>query len=163
MNTTALDDLRLMSLEQLERCYAAAHKNVLISLPTGCFEGFLLARLTNRGARRLSVRASEAFAFKLFSFGIDFDAGSWFFGPTRLRIGRFVADIGPSHWRDVSTVVRLRYTPSRLPFRHLLYDEVTPLGPSLCLGLGGLDAERGEGDHFFFALSRSLAGDQHQA
>ena len=31
---------------------------------------------------------------------------------------------------------------------------VKPLSADLCLGLGGINAERGEGDHFFFALYR---------
>jgi hypothetical protein len=34
----------------------------------------------------------------------------------------------------------------------LLYDEVKMLSPSLCLGIGGINAARGRGDHFFFAL-----------
>jgi hypothetical protein len=36
----------------------------------------------------------------------------------------------------------------------VLYDEVKPLGPDLCLGIGGINARVGRGDHFFFALAR---------
>jgi hypothetical protein len=36
----------------------------------------------------------------------------------------------------------------------MLYDEVKPLSADLLLGLGGVNAETGEGDHFFFTLER---------
>jgi hypothetical protein len=60
---------------------------------------------------------------------------------------------GRSRWRDTETV-RLHYEVSRLPgpVRAVLYDEVKVLSPSLCLGIGGINAARGRGDHFFYAL-----------
>jgi hypothetical protein len=51
-------------------------------------------------------------------------------------------------------VVRLGYDVSRLPgfVRRHLYDEVRPLGPELCLGIGGLNRAAGRGALFYFAL-----------
>jgi hypothetical protein len=39
------------------------------------------------------------------------------------------------------------------PIRDQLYDEVKPLAPDLCLGIGGTNHESDEGDHFWFALT----------
>jgi hypothetical protein len=88
-------------------------------------------------------------------FGIDFDRRRWFFVDPRLLVGRFATECGPSRWRDTDSV-RLTYHGSRLPriIRSSLYDEVKPLSDELCLGMGGINADRGTGDHFFFALRR---------
>jgi hypothetical protein len=51
-------------------------------------------------------------------------------------------------------VLQLHYDVSRLPIRRVLYDEIKPLADGTILGLGGIDAGRGEGDHFFFELRR---------
>lgn len=66
-----------------------------------------------------------------------------------------VPRVGPSRWRDTEAVT-LHYERSRLPapIRGVLYDEVKPLTDTICLGLGGINAERGDGDQFFFALER---------
>ena len=74
---------------------------------------------------------------------------------TRFAIGRFDARIGPSRWRDTDAI-QLHYDPSRLPgpIKGRLYDEIKPLSGDLVLGLGGVNAERGEGDHFWFVLTR---------
>jgi hypothetical protein len=39
----------------------------------------------------------------------------------------------------------------------MLYDEVKPLSRDACLGIGGVNAGRGAGDHFFFVLERTAA------
>jgi len=71
----------------------------------------------------------------------------------RSAAGSFRIDEGPSRWRD-TRVLRLHYDRSRLPIRAILYDELKPLAGGRILGLGGIDAARGEGDHFFFELTR---------
>jgi hypothetical protein len=88
-------------------------------------------------------------------WGIDFDRRLWFFFAPRLAIGRFELRVDESRWRD-TRAVQLHYDVSRLPhaIRRQLYDEVKPLSDRWMLGIGGIDRERGEGDHFFFALER---------
>jgi hypothetical protein len=123
--------------------------------PSGVFRGRFLCWLDTRGAKRLDVRAMDTLLFRWLRFGIDFDRRLWWFVRPELAAGRFYATVGPSRWRSTPTL-RLRYDISSLPapLRGMLYDEVKPLSADVCLGLGGLDAKRGDGDHFFFALQR---------
>jgi hypothetical protein len=143
---------RGQSLEELEAIYAGEG---LREVPRGVFAGEVLARLDNRGARSLVNRAIQVPQFEWTPFGIDFDDRRWYFVRPSLRIGRFDARPARSRWRDTDTIA-LEYDASRLPraIKALLYDEVKPLGEDLLLGLGGIARERGEGDHFFFALRR---------
>jgi hypothetical protein len=145
--------LASMSTDAVERLY---RETPAMAAPRGVFRGVHLHRLGTRGARRLRFRAIEGFAFQLIPFGIDFEQRAWFFADPRITMGRFDARIGPSRWRPTDALC-LRYDPSRLPqsVMRLLYDEVKPLSDSLCLGLGGVNAGRGDGDHFFFALERT--------
>ena len=142
--------LRQCTLAELEGIYAAPRP---VGVPAGVFRGIHLAWLDTPGARHPLIRPLQYVGFQLTPFGIDFGARLWFFFDQRLAVGRFTADVGASRWRDTDTV-RLRYEVSRLPrpLRALLYDEVKPLSSTLCLGLGGINAPRGRGDHFFFAL-----------
>jgi hypothetical protein len=142
--------LRQCPLAELEALYAAPRP---LSVPAGIFRGIHLVWLDTPGARHPVIRPLQHLGFRLTPFGIDFTAHRWFFFHPRLAVGRFTADVGASRWRDTDTV-RLRYDVSRLPgrLRALLYDEVKPLSSTLCLGLGGINAPRGRGDHFFFAL-----------
>lgn len=145
-------DLARLSVDALEDLYAAERA---LEVPRGVFRGRVLARLPNAGARRLRWRATQVPMFEWVPFGIDFDRRRWFFGRASILVGRFDATIEPSRWRPTE-VVALRYDPSRLPgaIKRYLYDEVKPLGDALALGLGGVDAAVGEGDHFFFSLER---------
>lgn len=145
-----LDHLERCSLAELEALYATGGS---VDVPTGHYRGLHLRRIDAPGARRPGYALSAAFG--LLPFGIDFDRCCWTFGHPSVRAGLFVAEPGRSRWRETETV-RLRYTPSRLPFfvRRVLYDEVKPLTSSLALGMGGLWADAGRGDHFFFALLR---------
>ncbi len=149
-----LSDLQRCSLPQLESIYGAARADARASLlPEGCYGGVHLAWLNTAGARHPITRPLQQLGFCWLPFGVDFTARRWFFFDRRLGVGRFVAQPGPSRWRDTQTV-RLDYAVSRLPrpLRGLLYDEVKPISASLCLGIGGINAPRGRGDHFFFAL-----------
>lgn len=142
--------LQRCSVAELEALYVRPHP---VRVPAGIHRGTHLVWLDTPGARYPLIHPLQHLGFRLTPFGIDFNARLWFFFHHRLAVGRFTADIGPSRWRDTDTV-RLRYEVSNLPgpLRALLYDEVKPLSPSLCLGLGGINAPRGRGDHFFFAL-----------
>ena len=152
MATPTLSELRAASLDELEAVYASDRP---FALPAGCYRGIHLRRLTTPGASRLVNRLPQYLGFEASPFGIDFDRACWFFYSRRLCAGRFTAAIAPSRWRPTPTVT-LDYAASRLPapVRGVLYDEVKPLSESLCLGLGGTNAERDQGDHFFFALER---------
>ncbi|MFW5877146.1 MAG: hypothetical protein ACOCXM_10455 [Myxococcota bacterium] len=126
-----------------------------IGIPAGAFRGRVLCRLDNPGARRLWWRGTQKLGFEWLPFGVDFSRRRWFFFGPALGVGRFEPRIQASRWRDTRAVA-LHYDPSGLPgpVRRVLYDEVKPLGPDLVLGLGGIHAGPGLGDHFFFLLER---------
>ncbi len=152
-----LSCLQRCSLSQLEEIYALPRAEAdALGPPKGCYRGVHLAWLNTAGARHPLTRPLQHLGFCWLPFGVDFVARRWFFFDRKLGLGRFDAQTGPSRWRDTQTV-RLEYDVSRLPrpLRNLLYDEVKPLSASLCLGIGGVNAPRGRGDHFFFALVSS--------
>lgn len=148
-----LADLLEADVRALERLFAEAP---LGPEPTaGVFRGTVLRWLLPPRGAGLLWMALDVSLFVLPPFGVDFGRSCWYFWTPRLRTGRFEARRGPSRWRDAE-VLALRYGASRLPapVRGALYDEIKPLGPDLCLGIGGIDAPAGAGEHFFFALSR---------
>jgi hypothetical protein len=148
----ALSDLQEKSLPELESLW---HKTPLGPRPLGKFRGRFLKWTDSPGSRKLAVRALDYPAFVISPFGIDFDKSAWWFVHPRLAAGRFELREGRSRWRDTEAM-QVHYDPSRLPaaIKSMFYDEVKQLSGSLVLGFGGLNAERGEGDHFFFALQR---------
>jgi hypothetical protein len=145
-----LDDLRRADRAALEAAFGA---DTPVEPPRGRYRGFYLHSCASVGARRPLNRAMVMAGFRLVPFGLDFDASCWWFGFARARVGRFEPTIGRSRWRPAN-VLQLHYHPSRLPeaVRRHLYDEVKPLGPELCLGMGGLNRPAGEGELFYFAL-----------
>jgi hypothetical protein len=150
--TPTLTSLKRASLDDLERIYA---EDRALSLPRGRFRGVFLGPVRSRAARRPWNRLMYVSGFQLPRFGVDFDRRRWWFHLSSLQVGRFEPRIARSRWRDTDTVA-LHYEASRLPglVKRILYDEVKPLGPDLCLCIGGLNRERDEGDLFFFALTR---------
>jgi hypothetical protein len=148
-----LAEVRALDLAGLERLFREAPVG---PLPGGVFRGTHLARLESLERRPL-WRTIDRLAFETVPFGIDFDQKRWWFGHRKLAVGHFRTTAAPVHsrWRDTD-VIALEYDVSRLPrkIRDVLYDEVKPLSDRLCLGLGGINREVGEGDHFFFALER---------
>lgn len=147
-----IHELRQMDVHGIEEQFASEHP---IALPSGRFRGSFLTKLETAGARKPLNRLISYVGFEATPFGVDFDTLCWYFWHPRLQVGSFRPLVGPSRWRDTQ-VIALHYDVSRLPppIRGLLYDEVKPLDDSLCLGIGGLNAERDEGDLFFFALER---------
>lgn len=155
---TSLDALRWATLPDLERIYARrdeSARSAPLRLPTGRFRGHYLRLVESHGARRWDNRLMVWLGFALPRFGVDFTSCAWWFHHPSLQVGAFEPRRGPSRWRSTDTL-QLRYHPSRLPWpvKPLLYDEVLPLSDDLCLGLGGINRERGEGDLFYFALAR---------
>ena len=148
-----LERLRRASLAELEALYRRPDEPWV---PEGWFHGHVLVRLDNPGARHPFNLAMQLALFHATPFGIDFENRRWFFHHRRLALGHFVATVGPSRWRDCPAVA-LTYEVTRLPgiIKQMLYDEVKPITDDLCLGLGGTNAERDLGDHFFFALTRA--------
>lgn len=137
------------ALDQLERAFV---EEELDTLPSGIVVGSFLGFVDSRGARRGVVRALDTLLFRALRWGLDLDDRRWWFEHPRAAAARFSVVEGPSRWRD-TRVLQLHYDVSRLPFRGILYDEVKPLRDGRVLGLGGIDAARGDGDHFFFELS----------
>lgn len=147
-----LADLKGASQSDLEDIYAA---DVPLDLPRGRFRGVYLGPVDSRGARRPLNRLIVVSGFQLPRFGVDFDTRAWWFHLPQLQMGAFEPRVARSRWRDTRTVA-LHYDASRLPglVKQLLYDEVKPMGPDLCLCIGGVNRDRNEGDLFFFALTR---------
>ena len=140
-----------MSLDELESLWL---RPVELAPPRGVYRGHVLRRIEHATSRRPLWRWSERIGFEWTPFGIDFDRRLWFFMSTSLAMGRFEARPGPSRWRDTDAM-GLHYGASKLPraIRSVLYDEVKPLSERWMLGIGGINKDRGEGDHFYFALA----------
>lgn len=140
-------ELRTSPLEVLERVYRDAPARPVAERR---FRGEAIGRTGTRFARSGATTAM-LLPFERLTFWVDFVTRTWAFVHPRVRMGRFRVDPGRSRWRDTETL-RLRYDVSRLPFRRVLYDEVKPLSDTVCLGLGGINFDRGTGDLFFFVL-----------
>lgn len=123
---------------------------------TGLHRGHVLSRIDHATSRRPLWRWSEGLGFEWLPFWVDFDRSVWCFVSPVVALGRFEARPGPSRWRDTDAYA-LRYERSRLPspIRRVLYDEVKPWDDRWTLGLGGINAGRGRGDHFHFVLERA--------
>jgi len=147
-----LADLREASADALEELYRAPRE---VNVPSGVFRGRHLRWLDTRGARDPIWRPVEEIFFVRLPWFVDFDRKRWFWFRRSLGIGHFAPSIGPSRWRDADTI-RMLYDDRLLPrfVNHALYDEVKPLDDDLCLGIGGMNGPRGDGDQFFFALRR---------
>lgn len=147
-----LRELASMTQQHLSSLY---EREVPLAPPRARYRGRFLTWIEPSASRHPRVRCIQRVSFEWAPWGIDFDQRLWFFFTPRLAVGRFEPLVEDSRWRD-TRAVQLRYDVSRLPdvIRRHLYDEVKPLSDRWMLGIGGTDAERGEGDHFFFALER---------
>ncbi len=145
-------DLSRMSISELDALYISAPMR---PRPEGIFRGRLLRWLPPAcKPRNAPFVALELVAFQLLPWGIDFRSTLWWVGLRCLQGGLFEATEGRSRWRPTETF-RMSYHRDRLPFfRRYLYDEVKPLSDDLCLGIGGINADEGVGDHFYYLLER---------
>ena len=150
------DRLQYLDSDELERLFAGP----LGEAPLGCQRGHFIRFVDSPGGRSRFNRAVHTLLFRWPRFGIDFDRDVWWFVDGRLRAGHFRIERGPSRWRDAE-VLRLHYEQSRwpAPIRNLLYDELKPLPDGRILGLGGINADRGPGDHFWFELGPLRGGE----
>ncbi|MBZ0119898.1 MAG: hypothetical protein K8H88_23115 [Sandaracinaceae bacterium] len=157
MSDWTLRELRVLTAAHLDSLYERPmHERPGALEPvTGRYRGHFLRWIDNAGARKPLWRLSEGLGFGVLPFGIDFDRRLWFFFDRRVAMGRFDLRAERSRWRDTQAFC-LHYEVSRLPalVRGVLYDEVKPLSQGWLLGIGGVNAERGLGDHFYFALRR---------
>lgn len=150
-----LQELKEKSLSELESIYQNPFPQQ--QPPPGIYKGTWLKRINSTGAKNPLFMVPQWFLFDVLPYGIEFTnkGGIWFFMNPALRIGRFSSNIGPSRFRNTECT-RMFYNESDVPspISRLLYDEVKVLSPSLLLGLGGMNFEKGEGDHFYFALHK---------
>ncbi len=149
---TSFHELSQATREELENHYQRADE---VRVPTGVYEGRHLVWLDTKAAHDPILRPVEELFFVKLPWFIDFDRKCWFWFHRRLTVGHFSPSVGPSRWRDAVTI-RMLYDDRRLPgfLNQWLYDEVKPVGPDLCLGMGGVSARKGVGEQFFFALRR---------
>jgi len=108
-----------LSLARLAQCSVAELEVLYVesrpaSPPSGCYRGVHLAWLDTPGARHPVIRPLQYVGFRLLPFGVDFVRHRWFFFHPAFGIGRFVAEVGQSRWRDTEAV-RLHYEVSVCP------------------------------------------------
>lgn len=146
-------DATLPATSELERLWLEPRD--LTHPPRGAWRGTVIGRIDNAGARRPLHRVGQHLLFERMPWGIDFDRARWFFHHRRFAAGHFRIEAQRSRWRDTESFA-LHYEISRLPrpIRAVLYDEIKPWEPDRMIGIGGVNAERDEGDHFWFVLDR---------
>jgi hypothetical protein len=136
---------------ELEHLYAGP----LGPLPTGATVGTFVGFLDSPGGRNVWNRATHTVLFRWPAWGVDFEHRTWWCLRPGMRWARFTATVGPSRWRDAE-VFRLEYSESRSSWiRRTLYDELKPLPDGRVIGIGGVNKDRGRGDHFWFELQAS--------
>jgi hypothetical protein len=148
----ALADLQRRSWDELDKLYIEAPPG---PVPEGLFDGtFLIWLPPAKKLRNLPYVCLETLGFRCFCWGIDFVDRKWWIAARALRGGKFTPIQAASRWRPTQTW-QLHYDGDGIPcVDRILYDEVKTLTPDLCLGIGGINAEQGIGDHFYFALRR---------
>lgn len=124
----------------------------------GNYAGTWLKRIENAGTYKPFNLISQWLMFEITPFGITFNAdgtGIWYFFNPTLAAGNFLMQSGKSYWRDTEAV-SLNYETSKLPgfVRGILYDEVKVLDDNHALGIGGFKAPPGDGDNFYFLLTK---------
>ena len=152
MSQPTRTDLLQMSEAELDDVFV---RTPLLELPRGVFDGTTIRRLATPGASHPIYRSLEWLGFEAMRWGIDFDGPRWFFQNPLLRAGRFEPRAGRSRWRPTEAF-QMHYHPSRLPrvLSGSLYDEVKRLSVDLCIGVGCVNIQDGDGDHFYFVLAR---------
>lgn len=124
----------------------------------GNYTGTWLCRIQNAGTYKPFNLISQWLMFEITPFGITFNAdpsGIWYFFNPALAAGNFTLRAEASRWRETQCLT-LNYETSALPapVREILYDEVKVLSDHHCLGIGGFKGPAGDGDNFYFLLTR---------
>lgn len=145
--------LKLYSIQELDELYC---RRVELVLPRHkSFRGHVLKRFDNPGAVELWNTISQMILFELIPFGINFynGTGDWFFFDPGFSTGDFEMRTQNSRWRYTESI-GFYYHNADLPafIKQSLYDEIKPVGDGHYLGIGGINAEKDRGDHFYFLL-----------
>ncbi len=157
MNADSLiAEFRSMSEAELERrfCGEAAAP----ALAPGNYTGTWLRRIENAGKYKPFNLFSQWLMFEVIPFGITFrgdGSGIWYFFDPRFAAGEFVTARSRSRWRSTDCLA-MDYSEARLPgfVKDLLYDEIKVLSSQHAIGIGGFNQPVGEGDNFYFLLTR---------
>ncbi len=149
-------EFRAKSAAELDAIFCAAG-SALLPQP-GSYKGTWLRRIENAGTYKPFNLVSQWLMFELTPFGITFHSdasGIWYFFNPALAAGNFVMRSENSRWRTTQCAT-LNYETSALPglVRDILYDEVKVLSDRHCLGIGGFKGPAGDGDNFYFLLTR---------
>ena len=159
MNTdadTLIADFRAKPAAELDAIFSAPGA---ARLPQpGNYKGTWLRRIENAGTYKPFNLISQWLMFELTPFGITFNAdatGIWYFFNPALAAGNFAMCAEASKWRNTQCAT-LNYENAGLPgpVRDILYDEVRVLSDNHCLGIGGFKGPAGDGDNFYFLLTR---------
>ncbi len=142
--------------QELEALFCG--QDASIRLEAGNYKGTWLRRIEHEGSYKPFNFVSQWLLFEVIPFGIRFygdDTGIWYFFNPSLAAGEFILREEKSRWRD-TTALTLNYERANLPgpVRAILYDEIKPLSNLHAIGLGGFNEPAGQGDNFYFLLTR---------
>ena len=151
-----VSEFRGKSATELEALFTAPGEPRLPQ--PGNYAGTWLRRIENPGTYKPFNLVSQWLMFEITPFGITVEneqRGIWYFFNPALAAGNFEMRTKQSRWRDTQCVT-LNYETSALPepVRGILYDEVKVLSDRHCLGIGGFNGPPGDGDNFYFLLTR---------
>ncbi|MBL8035825.1 MAG: hypothetical protein JNJ69_19125 [Leptospiraceae bacterium] len=149
-------DFKAKSAAELDSIFCSAGPARLPA--TGNYRGTWLARIENAGTYKPFNLISQWLMFEVTPFGITFsdsNSGIWYFFNPALAAGNFVMRAEASRWRNTQCVT-LNYESANLPgpVRDILYDEVKVIDDEHALGIGGFKGPAGDGDNFYFLLTR---------
>jgi hypothetical protein len=151
-----ISEFRYLSEAELERRFCGPAAAPVLA--PGDYTGTWLRRIENAGTYKPLNFLSQYLLFELTPFGISFrgdGSGTWYFFEPRFAAGEFTTSKSQSRWRDTDCLA-LDYSQARLPgfIRDLLYDEIKVLSTQHAIGIGGFNQPAGEGDNFYFLLTR---------
>lgn len=159
MSTTSdalINEFRSLSEAELSRRFC--QNPGAPRLEPGNYKGTWLTRIENAGMYKPFNLITQWLMFDVTPFGISFhgdSGGIWYFFHPSLAAGDFDISLKRSRWRDTDCLA-LTYDHAKLPglVRDLLYDEIKPLSSTHALGIGWFNQPAGEGDNFYFLLTR---------
>ena len=156
MSQELIGEFRQKSARELDAIFTAPGT---ARLPAeGNYRGTWLRRIENAGTYKPFNLISQWLMFEVTPFGITFHSdgtGIWYFFHPVLAAGNFVMHSEASRWRTTQCVT-LNYENAALPgpVRDILYDEIRVLSDDHALGIGGFKGPAGDGDNFYFLLTR---------
>ena len=162
MEKFTVDDITTMDIDDLEILFSKQNDHELKLPGSAIYKGQYLLRIDSDGAGKWYNRYPQELMFNFVPFGLNFfndkkkkyASGDWYFFHRRLCAGSFEMIPGQSRWRNTNSIA-LNYDNSSLPsiIKNILYDEIKYIGNNIYLGIGGVNKETGNGDHFYFVIS----------